>query len=165
MADLLLEAGADPHACSRRGDTLLWTAIEAGDMARVEQLHADHRLDINRPAGSQKWTALHRACLHIEDLPTAERVVAQLLKFGARADVKNAEEKTPLFFACLRGSLPMARALVLAGGNPNAVDVAQNTPLHFCRSAEVATFLFQRTAKPNNRNKQVSFFICDMATA
>jgi len=154
VADKLMSAGADTRCCSRKGDTLLWAAIEAGDMARVERMIREFKLDPNIQAGKHKWGILHRAIMHIEDLATSERVVSQMLQLCAKSDLKTSEDKTPLYFAVYRGSAPMVRVLLQAGANPNQLDIAQNCPLHFVRTAEVTALLLDRGAKSMQRNKQ-----------
>lgn len=76
-----------------------------------------------------------------------------LLSLGAKPDARTLDGKTPLFFAVHRSNLPMVRALLLAGANVNATDNADNTPLHFARSVEIAQELLQRGAKPSAKNK------------
>lgn len=96
---------------------------------------------------------MHRAVYHIQDINVAERTTNFLLQLGARPDVKNVEEKTPLFLAAHRGASGIVRALLSAGANANALDVGLNSPLHFARTAEVASLLLDRGAKINHKNK------------
>ncbi len=46
----LLAANADVRCCSRSGDSVLWSALEGADVARVEKLIREHRLVRTHPA-------------------------------------------------------------------------------------------------------------------
>jgi ankyrin repeat protein len=93
--------------------------------------------------------------MHLPDINVAERTVNFLLQLGAKPDVKNHEDKTPLFLAAYRGSAPMVRALLNAGANANHTDLGQNTPLFFAKTAEVAAMLLDKGAKINHKSKCV----------
>jgi ankyrin repeat protein len=121
----------------------------------VRKLLTDQELNANAQGGRRKWAPLHRACHLVEDLPTAEAIVALLLKAGAKPDARNAEDKTPLFYAAGRAWASGCAMLLRAGASAAAADCAQNTPLHFAASAAAAQALLDGKAKVNAKNKEV----------
>lgn len=55
----------------------------------------------------------------------------ELLKNGARADACDSRRRTALHFAAtIRGGVPLVNLLLRHGADPNAQDVAGNTPMH-----------------------------------
>lgn len=95
--ELFLSHGADVLATNQEGETPLNAACsgadrpsEAGRYLRVIQRLLDAGAD-PRTAGKKQHTPLHNACSNC-----SPRIVDVLLKHGAKADVANCAEYTPM---------------------------------------------------------------------
>ncbi|KAK2893528.1 ankyrin repeat and SOCS box protein 16 [Channa argus] len=95
--DIFLSHGADVLATNQEGETPLNTACSAADRPsdagrylRVIQRLLDAGAD-PRTAGRKNHTPLHNACANC-----SPRIVDVLLKHGAKADVANCAEYTPM---------------------------------------------------------------------
>ncbi len=83
-------------------------------------------------------------------------IVRLLIEHGARVDVRNTSEATPLHIACFNGRVDSVRLLIEYGADVNAKNDAGNntggfTPLHLaCRygRADTAKFLLENGADP-----------------
>lgn len=101
-------------------------AVAARSQARCkrEERHTSRHREIDTDT-SDTHTHTHEDINTNKHNPTV--LISLCLLFLAHYQVKNLEEKTPLFFAAYRGSVPMCKALLISGANPNATDVAGNT--------------------------------------
>jgi ankyrin repeat protein len=168
MVKRLLDAGANPNAALRSGETSLMVAARAGKTAVVEELL---RKGANpNTVGARGQTALMWAVAqkHAE--------VVKALVFGG-ADLNARSESweqmmavpphglpeynrmiphggdTALMFAARVGDLASAKLLVEAGANPSDHDawgVSATTLAVFAGHGEVARFLLEKGADPNN---------------
>jgi ankyrin repeat protein len=112
MVVLLLDAGADPNAALRGGETPLMTAARTGRLGPVQAL-ISRGADVNaRERRGQ--TALMWAAAEGHD-----EVVAALLKAGADFRTPLASGFTPLFFAAREGRTEVVRTLLKAGADVN----------------------------------------------
>jgi len=104
--ELLLQMGANPNA----GD---WTALHEAALngeTNLVQLLLRNRADPNRREKQNRGTPLHVACFqgHIE-------VCRQLLKAGAKVNLRDNEGLTPLFHAKDQGHGELMKLLKASG--------------------------------------------------
>jgi ankyrin repeat protein len=145
----LLRAGADVNAPDEIGRTPLMHALaryfpapgapkETGSPAvetqREARKHKIARLLIKRGADITRrstigMTALHYAVM-LPDQEAALQFTRELLSGGAPVDARMGTGFTALRMAVDRGRVPISRALVEAGANPNAPDDMGKTPLY-----------------------------------
>lgn len=81
--------------------------------------------------------------------------VRALLAEGAEPDVRDEDERTPLFSAVLGNSVGVLALLLEAGADPNAQDKDGWSPLHFAAqeyATECARILVGRGGDPNLRD-------------
>ena len=71
-------------------------------------------------------------------------------------DVKGSHEMTPLHHACfLMGTLPVVEYLISKGANLEALDIGQNTPLHYASQygkIEIVKYLLSKGANKSAKN-------------
>lgn len=92
-------------------------------------------VDIDAAAGSQGLTAMHLAILQQYDAAHLEQAVAALLAAGASTHLPTAGGDSPLHLCAHRARRGQAAVgaielLLRAGSNPDALNAAQETPLH-----------------------------------
>ena len=121
-AKRLLKAGADPNGLTERGVSPLSIAIANGNSEMVGLLlGAGADASHTEPNGE---THLMRAA-EVGVLP----VVEQLLKHGARVDVRDSNYgQTALMFAARAGHANIVSALLAHGANPNVATTVGQTP-------------------------------------
>jgi ankyrin repeat protein len=113
MAELLLEAGADPNAALPGGESPLMTAARVGKVRTVKAL-LERGADINAKDARRGQTALIWAAAegHAE-------VVDVLIRAGADFRARIASGFTPMFFAVRDGRLAVVRTLIERGADVN----------------------------------------------
>jgi ankyrin repeat protein len=132
-----------------------------GRSSRAARIHAVLRLHGRAVAGvvAEHPDAERCTALHVAAQTACTELAADLLALGVVVDVdaRDARAGTPLHFAVVNGALDVARLLVDAGANLNAVDVDGNAPLHdaVVRNREDAVrLLVERGASRALRNNQ-----------
>ena len=136
---------ADESIHPAMGDVL--AAAEAGDVDALAGLLSQVGVD---ERGEDGDSALHIACLYGQ-----QKVVAELLRRGARTDQRDEDDSTPLHDASAGGYLEIAIALLDAGADVAAVDSDGESPLHLaCNGGHsaVASLLLERGADPSLAN-------------
>lgn len=113
VAEVLLEAGADPNALDGKKRSPLHVASEHGQAKSVALLLAKGA-DPSKQDGAGR-TAL--SCAVASGAPL--ELVQQLLESGADPNLPRDDGKTPMFFAQDAGT---AQLLVSAGGDPTILD-------------------------------------------
>ena len=137
-----------------RGATVnLWEAAALGDVARL-QAHLEADPSSLKAHSHDGWTALHLAA-HFGHADAARL----LIRHGAdvRARSTNPLDNEPLHAALAGRSLDVARLLLDAGADPNAVEHAGYAPLH--QAAEpgdvpLIRLLLNRGARPDRKDDQ-----------
>jgi ankyrin repeat protein len=135
VVEELLRKGANPNARGTRGQTALMWAVAQKHAEVVKALIFGHA-DLN--ARSESWEQMMAVPPH--GLPEYNRMIPQ----GG---------DTALMFAARVGDLASAKLLVEAGGNPSDHDawgVSATTLAVFAGNGEVARFLLEKGADPNN---------------
>lgn|GEM_PF-2795069 len=112
---MLVEAGADPNAVDKNGNPPLFTFAEVADLESIQYLlrNGADPLAINKA----KQNALHRSA----QLP---HILGGLVSTDA-----NSAQRTRL-----------AQLLVAKGVDVNAIDISNQTPLHFALAATAGVF-------------------------
>jgi ankyrin repeat protein len=125
----------------------LITAIIQRDLRRVESL-VSQGADPNAP-DNKGWRPLH-AAISQADFERSIEFVKLLLKHGANVNEWDVNHNdTPILCACDPPNLAMARVLLEAGADPNALRSDGESPLRLCAAAkdlEMAKLLLQHGA-------------------
>jgi serine/threonine-protein phosphatase 6 regulatory ankyrin repeat subunit B len=118
----LLDSGADVHARTPQGDTLLQVGADAHAMASVALLlkHGADPSDAGHAGHSPLWLAVVRADLTL---------VNALLAAGIRADVHARGEEVPLLTAARSRQPAITMALIENGADLGVKDEQGTTPL------------------------------------
>ena len=143
-----LIAEAYPEVTERSLKSFLEYTIESRREDILENF-IDAGLDINAHLFSEGVTLLHLAAI------VGELLIMQLLvDNGAQIDVRDDEDKTPLFDAVYTGSRDIVQLLLKSGADPNARDDNGQTPLHAATTGcrDVVQLLFDYGADPNARD-------------
>ena len=124
---LLVEAGANPRAHTKKGFTALHFAAREGDLESVRQLLAagvsvNIRSLPDEPAGEAAGRGRSASGAAAASTAAAPRGPAYQATISAGS--------TPLLVATMRGHVPLALFLLEQGADPNALD-AGFTPLHW----------------------------------
>jgi ankyrin repeat protein len=141
----------------QRGATVdLFSAVAIGDGEEVRRLlkNDPKAVDSRGPDG---YPALHFAVGM-----NYRNIVGALLNAGGQVDIRNKSEytgdvgETALHCAAFWGRYEIARLLIDAGADVNALTDRQSTPLHDAarlRNVKIARFLLEKGAKPDARDK------------
>jgi ankyrin repeat protein len=135
--NLLIKHGAEVDARDKQGMTSLHVAARAMLVGNIRCL-ADHQADVH---ASDKFgrTPLMLACGWDESTVVRGAqpgghdtlsVIGELLKLGAKVNVKSRKGLTALHFVSACGRQDAATALILAGARVEARTRARRTPLH-----------------------------------
>jgi len=103
----LLLAGCDEPP---RPTVNLYRAVHIGDLDQIKR-HLYWRTDINQPGPDGNYP------LHVAVSDGKVAIARELIKNGARLDVRDAEGRTPLHVALADGKVPAARLLLDQGAD------------------------------------------------
>jgi ankyrin repeat protein len=123
MLAYLIRRGGNVSALTRNGNTPMSTAIEEHRTDAVRTM-IDARANLNARDGSGK-TPLARAA----SVEKFQPFVGMLLKAGARTDIRDNNEYTPLQDAVWFGQRAAVEQLLRHGADPNAAVEAVDLPL------------------------------------
>ncbi|HQM64369.1 MAG TPA: ankyrin repeat domain-containing protein [Acidobacteriota bacterium] len=145
----LLAKGATAASIDKNGNSALLKAAFGGHLEIVKLL-LDKGLDINQPFGISKATALYVAAQqgHAE-------VVAELLKRGAKTEIRTRFNSTPLFIASEAGHVKVVQLLLANKAAINVQCFEFRTPLITAAAndrADVVKLLIQAGADVNARD-------------
>lgn len=147
---------SDASSRNRAGETLLYKAVELGNMPAVKLLILKGA-GINDRNDNNKRTPMHSAAdgkseaittfliekganvntrdtygyypIHLAVKNGSLHMVKLILAGGGRVNVKTLDGETPLHVAAGMGNVPMIRLLIEAGANKNSRDFYGDTPL------------------------------------
>lgn len=133
MKVLLGHDGLDVRARDKKGKTPLHMAVGSTRITKINLLLADSRVDVNA-ADQYGFTPLHVTASFIEEHDVA--VVAGLLLAAQGIDIeaRTMTGQTPLHRAAFFDNVTLVNALLHAGADVNAVDMAGLTALDLARS-------------------------------
>lgn len=158
-------------------------AVKAGNVARLRQLKAENKLDVNEKHDGHalieiacvlgqfqvvEWLIDEKCDIHVRDsdgdqaiheaaLYGHPNIVRYLIRKGADANSRNKRLMTPLHWAANKGSLMVVQVLVENGADVNAQDEQGDTALHDAinkDSPEIAKYLLQKNASLTLVNKR-----------
>uniref|UniRef100_H0VSI9 Ankyrin repeat and SOCS box containing 3 n=1 Tax=Cavia porcellus TaxID=10141 RepID=H0VSI9_CAVPO len=109
IAQILLEAGADPNATTLEDTTPLFLAVENGHID-VLRLLLQHGANVNGSHSMCGWNSLHQASFQ-ENVD----IIKLLLKKGANKECQDDFGITPLFLAAQYGKLESLNILISSG--------------------------------------------------
>ncbi|XP_015352420.1 ankyrin repeat domain-containing protein 27 isoform X5 [Marmota marmota marmota] len=95
--------------------------------------------------------------LHVAALHGRVDLIPLLLKHGANAGARDANQAVPLHLACQKGHFQVVKYLLDSNVKPNKKDISGNTPLIYACSSghhEVAALLLQHGASINATNNK-----------
>ncbi|XP_058136096.1 ankyrin repeat domain-containing protein 27 isoform X3 [Dasypus novemcinctus] len=95
--------------------------------------------------------------LHVAALHGRADLIPLLLKHGASAGARNANQAVPLHLACQKGHFQVVKYLLDFNAKPNKKDLSGNTPLIYACSSghhEIAALLLQHGAAVNVSNNK-----------
>ncbi|KAM5292626.1 ankyrin repeat and SOCS box protein 3 [Ctenodactylus gundi] len=146
IAQILLDAGADPNTTTLEETTPLFLAVENGQID-VVRLLLEHGADVQGSHSMCGWNSLHQASFQ-ENV----EIIKLLLKNGAHKECRDDFEITPLFVAAQYGKLGSLRELISSGANVNCQALDKATPLFIAAQeghAECVELLLSSGADPN----------------
>nr|XP_020024173.1 ankyrin repeat and SOCS box protein 3 [Castor canadensis] len=123
IAQILLEAGADPNTTTLEETTPLFLAVENGQID-VLRLLLRHGASVNGSHSMCGWNSLHQASFQ----GNAE-IIKLLLEKGANKECQDDFGITPLFVAAQYGKLESLSILISSGANVNCQALDKATPL------------------------------------
>ncbi|XP_029414483.1 ankyrin repeat and SOCS box protein 3 isoform X1 [Nannospalax galili] len=123
IAQILLEAGADPNATTLEENTPLFVAVENGQID-VLRLLLRHGANVNGSHSMCGWNSLHQASFqgNVE-------IIKLLLRKGANKECQDDFGITPLFVAAQYGKLESLNIFISSGSNVNCQALDKATPL------------------------------------
>jgi ankyrin repeat protein len=101
-----------------------FTAVEYGNLGIVKHF-LSNGLDVNVQFGNSKVSLLHVAVSGNRD-----KTVGLLITNGAKIDIRDALEWTPLFYAIYSGHQNLIQVLLTNDADVHAEDYRGNTPMH-----------------------------------
>jgi len=120
----------------------------AHDAARAGNLEALARALADDPKLLDAVDALRRTPLHLAAHSNACGAIEMLCARGARVSAEAGDGFTPLHFACAKGNVDAAKALVAKGANPRGMTYKSENALHLAlvgnASHKLVTYLLRK---------------------
>ncbi|KAM5363840.1 hypothetical protein ACJZ2D_011816 [Fusarium nematophilum] len=129
VVDILLDKNANTQVTDEDRWSPLYSASRYGHEQVVRRLLLADKSNLDATATYHRWTALHAATFHGH-----EGAVSALLENGARLDIKDNNERTPLMTAILQRHSNITRKLLIRRSNEEdtqleTIDKSRRTPL------------------------------------
>jgi len=124
----LLERGGDPKRFSKNGMTPLMAAAQHGHL-KVSGVLLEHDCAINACSTEDGCTALYTAASN-----GYPEFVEMLVREGAKLDIADHDNMTPLMAAMARSNWTIVRALMDAGANLERIDDAGATLMNYAEA-------------------------------
>ena len=126
----IIEAGANVNAVNRLDKTPLQQAANKKGNAEVIELLINAGANFDLPFTEYQWTPLHRAAMEGDENLTQLLLTKKSEEVGPlNIDARDRENYTPLHWAAQRGYTAIAKLLIDAGADINAVNTNGETPL------------------------------------
>ncbi|XP_019857520.1 PREDICTED: uncharacterized protein LOC109585818 isoform X1 [Amphimedon queenslandica] len=140
----LLEAGADPNAteCTLGGNTALFKAIKEDNVIILELLL---NKGANPNIGSDRYTGTPLHCA--SEIGNADFVHLLVSKGNADVNAVDKRNRTPLFNAVDSGNIEVVDILLTHGGRTDAVNILDDTVLHYASESGKADIVQLLIAK------------------
>uniref|UniRef100_T1J4E4 Ankyrin repeat, SAM and basic leucine zipper domain-containing protein 1 n=1 Tax=Strigamia maritima TaxID=126957 RepID=T1J4E4_STRMM len=150
MIDKFVTDGFDVNDLLKGG----WTALLyscSGGFYRVVQYLIEHGADPN--IGKDRYSPLMAACASAKPEDDVLLCVRHLLNAGAKINIVEKHEMTPLMFAAKTGKLEVVKLLIEGGADVNAKDSRGWQPLWWATNfghGDVVKFLLEKGADPKH---------------
>jgi ankyrin repeat protein len=119
----LLNKGASPELTDKDKVTPLHLAVDNGDYRLVERLLERNYDNIINARDNFGWTPMHIAALHNDT-----DIVQLLIEKGAKVNLKDSEQNTPLTYAVLNKAFDVTHILRKNGGKESNNQILSNSP-------------------------------------
>jgi ankyrin repeat protein len=144
----------------------IFTAIENNNIAEVNNLIEQGKVNLKQKYGQKQTTALYYAVQkktttnnnnNTNNTNTANKMIVYLIAKGANVNAQNAAGITPLMYAALHGDLVKSAILLRLGANSNVRDQKGLTALYYAvfsknnttNKYEIVQMLLDFGANPN----------------
>lgn len=125
---LLIEHGADVNICDQYNETALILSTKHG-YEHIVRFLFQHNADINTQSKRDGQTALFHLIRRNNDYST--ETIEMFLQGGADVNIKDMEDKTPIFYVVKSGNLELFNLLLKYGADINVVSQGNKNLLYY----------------------------------
>jgi ankyrin repeat protein len=152
-----LNTDSDSYNALRQINPDLIKVCSSGDIDQLRDILSNPLYNINYQDSDYRKSALHYAAGG-----GFESIVLLLVAAGARVDITDAGQQTPLHGACLHKHINIIQLLLAAGAQVDAQDADRGTSLHYASSkgaTEVVKLLLSAQATVDLADKVLALLI------
>jgi ankyrin repeat protein len=146
LADAFISRRSNAQKKGELGNTLLHTAAQQGDLAKVKVLLR------NRPEWVNSANIFSITPLHYAAIGGYREIAGGLLAAGAHIDARTKTGITPLYGAVSEGQSGMVRFLLSKGAKVNEATHDSAIPLHAVTEKDIAQMLVTAGARVKSKN-------------